>query len=154
MTVRSLSSASASIAALVLIAGVAGLTAAGIKDTVRLTVSGSNLASPIEVTDGSVLALSNVFNGDFIGEAVDGPDDTTPRYTVTFDIQTAQGVKRGAYMVYFARSRWTNDAFVYLPGHGDPEYRRNISTILRPGQDGSWHRASARWYEALRRRVP
>ena len=94
--------------------------AAGIKETVRLTIAGPGIVQPIEVTDQRLLALSNVFSGAFIGDlAAEPPDASLPTYSITFDIQTGTGVKRAAYLVYFARSRWTNEGFVYLPGRDD-----------------------------------
>jgi hypothetical protein len=129
--------------------------AAGIKETVRLTIAGPGIVQPIEVTDQRLLALSNVFSGAFIGDpATEPPDASLPTYSITFDIQTGTGVKRAAYLVYFARSRWTNDGFVYLPGRGDLRYRRNISTILRGEHDGRWHRAADAWSDALHARLP
>jgi hypothetical protein len=128
---------------------------AGIKETTRLVVTGPGLAVPIEITDPSSLTESNVFGGRFIGDAADAPsDDGWTRYVVVFDVQTATGIKPDAYTIVFARSRWTNDAMIYLPGRGDAAYRRNISTILREGQDGRWHHASGVWASAILARLP
>jgi hypothetical protein len=128
---------------------------AGIKQTTRLVVTGPGLASPIEIADPSTLAESNVFGGRFIGDAADAPSgDAWTRYVVVFDVQTANGIKRDAYTIVFARSRWTDEALIYLPGRGDETYRRNISTILRPGQDGQWHHATPAWATAIDARLP
>jgi len=129
-------------------------SAADIKETVRLTITGPMLARPLLVTDTSVLELSNVFAGAFIGGPASAPDDTATRYEIVFDIQTASGVKADAYAVTFAKSRWTNETWIYLPGRGDVAYRRNISTIMREGQDGTWHHASDAWADAIRSRLP
>jgi hypothetical protein len=129
--------------------------AAGIKETARLTISGPGLWQPLEVTDENALALSNVFAGTFIGEpAATPPDSELPRYDIVFDIQTAEGVKTAAYTVLYCKNRWTGDAFVYVPGYGDDGYRRNISTILREGQDGRWHRAARPWSQAINPHLP
>jgi hypothetical protein len=101
-----------------------------------------------------VLALSNVFDGTFIGDATPPPDAAWPRYIVTFDIQTLDGVKPAAYVVTYSRNRWTGEGFIYLPGPGDDRYRRNIGTVLRQGQDGKWHRPSAAWGDAINARLP
>jgi hypothetical protein len=134
----------------------ASAVAADIKETTRLTISGPGLAAPLAVTEPRVLAASNVFDGAFIGgSAPDVPrsEDWTV-FTLTFDIQTAAGVKPSAYTVMFAKSRWTDRALVYVPGRGDAVYRRNISTILRVDQEGRWHEASPAWASALDRYLP
>ena len=119
-----------------------------IKSTTRLTISAAGV-DPNEVIDPGVLALSNVFAGTFIGEPADAPHPSLPRHTISFDIQTLDGVKTDAYVVHYCVDRSTGEAFVYLPGSGEPSYRRNVSTILREGQDGYWHRASAEWSHAI-----
>ena len=129
--------------------------AVGIKQTARLTISGPGLSQPLEVTDEHALALSNVFGGDFIGEpAVHPPDAALPRYTIVFDVQTAEGVRTAAYTVEYCKDRWTGEAFIHLPGYGDDSYRRNIGTVLREGQDGKWHRATKAWSEAINAHLP
>jgi len=35
----------------------------------------------------------------------------------------------------------------------EPSYRRNVSTILRDGQDGYWHHASEEWSAVISRYV-
>jgi len=121
-----------------------------IKATTRLTVASTALPESIEITDPAVLALSNVFAGAFIGAPASEPGDGLTRYTVTFDIQTLQGVKADAYVVEFCVDEMTGEGFVYLPGRDDPPYRRNVSTILRTGRDGMWHHAAPEWSDAIR----
>ena len=116
-----------------------------IKSTTKITVSADGLVQPIEITDEAVLALSHVFAGRFIDRLALAPDPTLPRYTLTFDIQTLNGVKEAAYVVVYCVDNTTGEGFVYLPGRGEPSYRRNVSTILRDGQDGYWHHASDEW---------
>ena len=122
---------------------------AQIKETVRLTVSGSAIAQPLEIKDRRLLALSNVFAGSFIGAPAGEPDPVWPRYTVTFDIQTGNGVRTPGYTIDYVKSRWTGEGFIYLPGRGTDRYRINIFTILRDGMDGAWHRASDAWSAAI-----
>ena len=125
-----------------------GAFEAAIKSTTRLTISAAGV-DPNEIIDPGVLALSNVFAGTFIGEPADAPHPSLPRHTISFDIQTLDGIKTDAYLVHYCVDRATGQAFVYLPGWGEPSYRRNVSTILREGQDGRWHRASAKWSHAI-----
>jgi hypothetical protein len=63
-------------------------------------------------------------------------------------------VKPAAYVVTYSKNRWTGEGFIYLPGRSEDAYRRNISTIIRDGQDGHWHHASQAWSAAIGARVP
>lgn len=116
-----------------------------VKSTTMITVSAAHLTEPFEIVDEFVLARSNVYAGAFIGEIAPPPGATLPRYTLTFDIQTLDGIKKAAYTVQYSVDSATGEGFVYLPGPGDAEHRRNISTILRQGHDGRWHRATDDW---------
>jgi hypothetical protein len=136
-----------SAAALVVLVGSA--SAAEIKSTTKLTVIAPGASQLIEITDPEVLRLSHVYGGWFIGDAAPAPDPALTRYTITFDIQTLNGVKTSAYVVQYCVDE-TGEAFIYLPGRGDASHRRNISTILREGQDGTWRHASAEWSAAIR----
>ena len=120
-----------------------------IKSTTRLTII-SDSVGLIEITAPEVLALSNVYAGQFIGAPAESPDSKLARHTIVFDIQTLEGVKRGAYAVQYVFDDSAGEAFIYLPGRGDASFRSNISTILRDGQDGRWHRASAEWAASIR----
>jgi hypothetical protein len=127
--------------------------AAQVKETVRLTVTGSGLAQPIEITDRGVLKPFSVYGG-FLGGPASEPDAAWPRYSVTFDMQTREGVKTGAYMLDYVKSRWTSEGFIYLPGRGDARYRINIGTMMRGMQDGAWHHASDAWSAAINPHLP
>jgi hypothetical protein len=129
-----------------LAAGSSTSAQSGIKETVKLNILGSRL---IEITDPGVLALSNVFAGSFIASRSEEPDAAWPRITVVFDVQTREGIKAGAYAVFYCSDPDTGEGFIYLPGRGEAPYRRNIATILREEQDGRWHRASAEWSSAI-----
>ena len=128
--------------------------AVGIKETAKITISSTVLAQPIAITDPRVLDLSNVFAGAFIGEQVARPDVAGPHYTIVFDIQTLNGVKTAAYVVGYRRNRWTGERFIYLPGRGNASYWRNASTILRNGDDSSWHRAAEAWRAVIDSYLP
>jgi hypothetical protein len=139
---------SVTLAALVIVA--APLAASPeIKSTTKVTVLADGVAG-IEITSADVLELSHVFAGQFIGGAAEAPPEFLTRYTVAFDVQTLDGVKRDAYVVQYVFDDSTGEAFVYLPGRGEPGHRRNLSTIIRDGQDGRWHRASAAWAVSIR----
>jgi hypothetical protein len=134
--------------------GVAAQAKPEIKSTTRITVAAPTLPAPFEITsDSTLLSQSHVYQGSFIGAITTAPDAALPRYTITFDIQTLDGVKQSAYVVQYCMDS-TGEGYVYLPGRGDPAHRRNISTILRDGQDGYWHRASGEWSAAIRPYLP
>jgi hypothetical protein len=135
------------LSALVMLA--ASASAPELKSTTKLTII-ADARGLLEITAPEVLALSHVFAGQFIGAPAESPDSNFARYTVIFDIQTLGGVKHGAYAVQYVFDDSTGEAFVYLPGRGEPAYRSNASTMIRDGQDGRWHRASAEWAALIR----
>jgi hypothetical protein len=132
-----------------LLATTAVLTAQGVKETVRLTVTSPVLATPVVVTEGPIVERAHVFAGTFIGEPTRPPDGSRRRYRLTFDVQTLEGVEQEAYVVLYAKGEGADEGNIYLPGPEAVEYRRNISTIRRTGHDGSWHRADREWARAL-----
>jgi hypothetical protein len=115
--------------------------------TVRLTISGPGLSGPIETMEPK--ALANVWVGSFIGGLAAEPDKTLPRYVVTFYVQPPRENVRAMYVVYYVRDPRSREGFVYLPGRGEDGYSLNVRTILRDGQDGRWHNASAEWSDAI-----
>jgi hypothetical protein len=125
-----------------------------IKATTKITIASAAFVEPLEITsDTMLLSRSHVYQGGFLGGITTPPDAALPRYTITFDIQTLEGVKQAAYVVQYCVDA-AGDGYIYLPGRGDPAHRRNISTILRDGQDGNWHRASDEWSAAIRPYLP
>jgi hypothetical protein len=120
--------------------------------TVKLTVAGPGLAQALEVTDPN--ALVHVWNGDFIGLATSVPDESLPRYTVSFYALPPRSAITMVYVVLYARDSKTGQGFVYLPGRGEEWYGLNVSTILRDGQDGKWHKASPAWSTAVSAALP
>ena len=128
------------------------IAAQGVKETVRLTVTSAGVV-PLVVTDGPILGRSNVFAGTFIGELAEPPGPSHRRHRLSFDVQGMDAIKAEAYVVYYAEGD-LDDGYVYLPGPDSPEYRRNISTIIRDGHDGAWHRADAAWARELNAVLP
>jgi len=60
---------------------------------------------------------------------------------------TGNGQER-IYGFTYARASTGDGGYIYLPSPGDPDYRRNISTVLSSPtgwQNGAWHRASHDW---------
>lgn len=133
------------------------LTAKG--PTVQLVITGAALATPITVTDATVLSDSNVFGGAFLG-AIANPssiDPTWPKYVVSFFVELPAWMNEGVqkkYVVYYAKHPQTGEGFVYLPAPGEEWYRLNVGTILRDGLEGNWLHASGGWAKGLNTYLP
>jgi hypothetical protein len=128
---------------------VAPLAAKG--PTVKLTVTGASLTHPVDITSGKALD-ANIWAGDFLGAPASEPEASLPRYTVSFFAAPPRqpvAVMAVMYVVQLALDTRSGEGFVYLPGEGDSDYRTNIHTILRDGQDGKWHRATPQWSGAI-----
>ena len=131
--------------------------ARGNAKTVRLDVAGGDLAKPISVTNKSLLDLSHVYAGQFLGEIVDGVESQWPRYTVRLVFEPeialpdadANRNKQRTYLIQYSLNRQTGEGYVYLPGPSESGYRENIGVIIRDGHDGRWHRAEATWSSLL-----
>jgi hypothetical protein len=126
--------------------------AAGFKETVKIIVSGPRLARPIEIRDAP--ALTNVYGGNFMTTPATEPDKTWQRYTVSFCVNTRDRGIAMLSVVRYARKPLTGDGFLYLPGHGEKEYGRDVRTIIRDGQDGRWYHAAPAWSKALNAHLP
>ena len=131
--------------------------ARGNAKTVRLDVAGGDLAKPISVTNKSLLDLSHVYAGQFLGEIVDGVESQWPRYTVRLVFEPeialpdadANRNKQRTYLIQYSLNWQTGEGYVYLPGPSESGYRENIGVIIRDGHDGRWHRAEATWSSLL-----
>lgn len=142
----------ASVAAVAILGcAVAGVSAKG--PTVKLTVSGGSLQRPVDVS--SQPALVHVWSDDFIGAPTGQPGAELPRYQVAFHVRP-NGTRepRVMYVVTYVHDPVSGEAFIYLPGRGEEHYALNVSTILREGRDGRWHRAVPAWAQALNRSLP
>jgi hypothetical protein len=142
------------VALITLLATTAVAAEQGIKETVRLTVTGPETMAPVVITGGPILERANVYVGAFIREPTRPPDSSRRRYRLTFDVQGMDGIKSEAYVVHYAKGEREDEGDIYLPGQDAVEYRRNISTILRDGHDGLWHRADPEWARALNAILP
>ena len=129
--------------------------ARGNAKTVRLDVAGGDLAKPISVTNKSLLDLSHVYVGQFLGEIVNGVDTQWPRYTVTLvfepeiPLPDVNRNKQRTYLIHYSLNWQTGEGYVYLPGPSESGYRENAGVIIRDGHDGRWHRAEATWSSLL-----
>jgi hypothetical protein len=121
--------------------------------TVRITISGGDLAAPIEITDPAVALRFHVWSGpgtstnEAQGLNVDWsrgvaePPQSLQVYDVSF--VTAR-LNPGTYVVRYAIDPSTNHGFVYLPGRSDNGYRDNVWLIYRR-MEGQWFHAWNVW---------
>jgi hypothetical protein len=125
--------------------------------TVKLTVTAPTLSHPLDITDSRVLMSSHVFAGAFLAGGSIAPDASLPRYKVAFHVELPKWMNAGVqvkYVVLYAKDSRTGRGFIYLPGRGEDGYRLNVGTIIRDGQDGTWHSAASEWAAALNTHLP
>lgn len=122
-------------------------------ETVRITISGDDLAAPIEITDLALAARLQVWSGpgcssnEAQGLIVDWsrgvvvPPKGVRSYEVSF-VTTRRSPS--TYVVRYAIDPSTNEGYVYLPGKRDARYRNNVWLIYR-GVEGNWFHAWSEW---------
>jgi hypothetical protein len=137
-------------ASMILVA-LATLSAEG--KTVKIIITGGDLAKPIAITAPEIVSRFRVWagQGTTSGEAqslnVDWSRGVTdvPKgllvYTVSF---VTTHMNPSTYVVRYAIDPSSNHGYVYLPAKGEPEYRDNISLIFRQ-TEGSWFHAWTVW---------
>lgn len=124
--------------------------------TVRLIISGGDLAAPIQISDPTKLTAFNVWSGP--GVSINGAADWStsfadwkhraspyltqglPRYEVSFYANRPD--ERPVYVVTYAYDPETARGFIQIPGGAHPNHGLNVRSILR-GVEGSWFRASS-----------
>jgi YVTN family beta-propeller protein len=125
--------------------------AVGKTDTFRITISGGGLTNPVEITDPGVLALSNVWSGQFLDWART-PESKPPKgllaVEVSFFIKIAENDIRKNYVLFYYPNSSGEQGYIYLPTKGSPLWWLDAGSIMRTGRDGKWNYASPEW-EAL-----
>ena len=135
----------------IVLAGLAIHASAGGKATpFKLTIAGGGLDKAIDVTDPQLLALSDVYGGQFIDDSR-SPQNEAPKelagYEVSFYVKVDENDVRKMYVVYYYPQASKEQGFLYLPGEGAVRDLNN-GTIMRGARDGKWNYASPEW-EAL-----
>jgi hypothetical protein len=147
--------------ALLLIVGIpASLSAKG--RTVRITIKGADLKSPIEITDSTILANFNVWTGpgtssneskglivDWSQGTISPPPKGLPLYEVFFYADFRSQEEKQVYVVSYEYDPSTRRGYVYLPGKGDKWWRLNVSSIFR-SLEGNWFSAWSAWEDVAR----
>ena len=113
----------------------------------KITISRPGVAGALEVTQKEALDLSNPWSGRFIDWSAPAsrPSEAMPVYEVTLHAQLNDSALTPIYQFRYAPGADGGRGHVYLPGQGEPWYRRNVRIILRHGHDGRWHPATAAW---------
>jgi hypothetical protein len=124
--------------------------------TVKITIKGADLKTPIEISDTKILENFQVWTGPGAGTAerpsliidwpqgpVTKPPEALHRYQVSFHIEQI------VYVVYYAFSPGAEEGYVYLPGESDEWAGLNVRSIWR-GVEGKWFRAWSAWERVAR----
>jgi hypothetical protein len=119
-------------------------------ETVRLEISGADLAATVNVTDNAAIA-ANAWGVNYLEwekGPVPAPAPEMTRYTVKFYIQPSSGDIQMKYAVYFVWDETAKRGYVYLPGQADALYRLN-SAIVRDNGEAQWYLATDSWANSL-----
>lgn len=127
--------------------------------TVKITIKGTDLTTPIEISDPTILANFQVWAGpgtsgadkqsliiDWSQGPVRKPPESVRRYQVSFHTDPHEQI---VYVVYYAFSPEAEQGYVYLPGGSDEWAGLNVRTIFH-GVEGNWFRAWSAWERVAR----
>jgi len=133
--------------------------------TVKVTIRGASLAAPIEITDRSILADFNVWDGpgtyinnaeqtkgfivDWSQGIVANPPEGLPVYDVSFYTRYSDSPPDErpvlVYVVSYAYDASTRQGYVYLPSS-----QLNTRSIWHGhGFEGNWLRATNAWRDVV-----
>ena len=130
-------------------------------DTVRITIKGADLKTPIEITDPKTLETFNVWTGPGTFSSEPGFNPNKPAFIIDWSqnpiAEPRKGLKRYevsfyanapnmrlVYVVLYQYDPAIKKGYVYLPGRADEWYPLNVRTILH-GVEGKWFHAWSRW---------
>ncbi len=118
--------------------------------TVEVTIVGPGMDIPIHSTSPD-LTYPSVWSLQFVDAengAVAEPPEDLARYECHFWVKWGDAV-RLKYTVLFVQESGESAGYVYIPGIKERWYSNNAFSIVRPGHDGKWFRASERWGKAV-----
>lgn len=130
-------------------------------DTVKITIQGADLKTPIQITDRKVLAKIQVWTGlgtsssqpgfdpkspSFVIDWSQGPTAEPPKGLPPYEVSFYAGTpnERLVYVVSYVFDPATGNGYVYLPGRNDSNYSLNVRSIWR-GVEGNWFHAWTVW---------
>ena len=128
-------------------------------ETVKMTITGSDLSKTIEITDKSILTRFNIWSGPgnsriengvktpivndgsilWSQGVVSNPPKGLPQYEVSFYGLFPE--ERIMHVLIYEYDPTAKKGYIYLPGRGDRWYEVNVRSILR-GVEGHWFTAS------------
>jgi hypothetical protein len=145
---------------LLMIATPASLSAKG--KTVKITIKGADLKSPIEITDTTILSNFNVWAGpgtssnqskglivDWSQGTISSPPKGLPLYEVSFYADFGNEQEKQVYVVSYEYDPSSRHGYVYVPGKEDKWWRLNVSSIFR-GVEGNWFSAWSSWEDVAK----
>jgi hypothetical protein len=118
--------------------------------TTEITIAGGGLGRVLGVTDPQLLAMSNVWLGQFLDQSRSPLNEAPPglqSYEVSFYLKQAENDVRKIYVAYYYPNVGSEQGLIYLPGRG-AAWELNIGTIMRGPLEGKWNYALPAW-EAL-----
>lgn len=123
--------------------------------TIKITIEGADLSSPIEINDELALEKFSLWTGTgtvpqtegFIVDWEKGPVGKQvilglPQYKVSFHLIHPD--RPTSYVVFYAFDAAAGKGYVYLPGMGERYYASNVYVVGR-GFEGKWLNASGAW---------
>ncbi len=138
-------------------------------DTVKITIKGPCLETPLEIADRGIVAQFNVWTGPGVringkavymdpnhqyGTFIDWPNGVVPepprelpRYEVSFYVK--RSAENPVYVVLYQYDPATQRGYMYLPGKGDEWYQVNVRSIFQ-GVEGGWFYTSRAWEKDVR----
>ena len=126
--------------------------------TVRITIKGTDLKTPIEITDPTILANFNVWTNSNKGKGlivdwsqgtISPPPKGFPLYEVFFYVDIGKQQEKPVYVVSYGYDPSTRRGYVYLPGKGDKWWELNVRSIFR-SVEGNWFSAWSVWEDVAR----
>ena len=125
-------------------------------NTSKITISGADLKTTIEISDPEILANFNVWTRTIEhGLIIDwsqGPVRESPSTLRKYQVSFYAGAplnERIVYVVYYAFAPGAEQGYVYLPGESDEWAGLNVRSIWR-GVEGKWFRAWSAWERVAR----
>ncbi len=133
--------------------------------TVKITIKGADLKTPIEITNPKILTEFQVWSGPGTSSSAPGFNPSAPGFIVDWSQAVAEPPKglqryevsfyakmpneRLIYVVFYEYDPATEHGYIHLPGRTDEWYRLNVSTIFH-GVEGKWFRAWSVWESVAR----
>ena len=129
--------------------------------TVKVTIKGAVLKTPIEISDPKILANFQVWTGpgtstadrqslmiDWSQGPVRKPPASLSRYRVSFHTDPNDQI---VYVVCYAFSPGSVPGYVYVPGEADEWHGLNVRSVARGVEvEGKWFRAWSAWERVAR----